>query len=594
MSAGMSEGMEVYRVNKQFWEACSRGDIGGVVEGLDKGADVNFGGHANGDSGLTMAIKDMHNEVVEILLAQPSVNVNFRNGKDWTPLHSACANHNPHAVERLVSDVRLTQESLNLREQVFGQAPLMLAVYKGNIEAVRLLTEVEGIDLMTENKFGDDLIKTAKLNKENYPQEIADKILKLIQRETDSWVPVQKKKEVSLPKDKQKIFTNGIHLKFWEACAAGNLERVQNRLSGGANVNTFVEGTTALMIAIIKHQNPIVLELLVNPNLDLNWKSWKKWTALHSSVSEGNLEALRAILKDPRLMVVTLNQKEEMYGQSPLMLAVFKSKTAAVLELLKMKGIDLKTTNNCGHGLVQVAQSNLGRRATSASRETLDILFSFQVYSCKTCGLVSCSCSEMCKLEKLQKSREVSPNRINLNLIEACLKGRLEDLKRLLSCGADVNYLIDLGTGLTISISQCHTQLAEELMKHPYIDVNKVNQCGSTALHCAVNWKNPIIVEKLIQHPGLTREGLNWQESDQLQSPLMLAVVQGEVSSVRLLAQAPGLDWQTENRAGHSLLQALIVSGQPEHVMREVRGLIQARPRVTPRYSTAHSHLILW
>ena len=68
---------------------CAMGEVEGVREALRRGVDFNTRGSYN-NTGLIMAACGGHEEVVEVLLAQPGVDVNCRGGASHTALHYAC------------------------------------------------------------------------------------------------------------------------------------------------------------------------------------------------------------------------------------------------------------------------------------------------------------------------------------------------------------------------------------------------------------------------------------------------------------------------------------------------------------------------
>ena len=102
------------------------------------------------------ALNQNHNTVAELLLFQPSLDVNSSDSRGLTPLHYASSNVT--GLRLLLADPRLT--SINARDDG-GETPLMRAVYWGSVDVVRELVRVEGVDLETRTDMGRSLEEVA-------------------------------------------------------------------------------------------------------------------------------------------------------------------------------------------------------------------------------------------------------------------------------------------------------------------------------------------------------------------------------------------------------------------------------------------------
>merc|ERR1719509_289669 len=91
-------------------------------------------------------------EVVEVLLAHPDVDVTCRGSADYTALHWACRFSSVGIVRRLLAMPGVQVDARNIT----GRTPLMEAVEEGGRrkEAVRVMVDVEGIDLDARNITG--------------------------------------------------------------------------------------------------------------------------------------------------------------------------------------------------------------------------------------------------------------------------------------------------------------------------------------------------------------------------------------------------------------------------------------------------------
>ena len=136
-----------------FVKLCKDGRLEEVRAALAMGQDVNSrDGHNH--TGLMLALYRGHNSVVELLLSQPSLDVNTSNSGGNTALHWATSNVT--GLRLLLAHPRLN--SINARGWPrSGETPLMRAVGCGSVEAVRELVRVEGVDLETRDDLGRSL-----------------------------------------------------------------------------------------------------------------------------------------------------------------------------------------------------------------------------------------------------------------------------------------------------------------------------------------------------------------------------------------------------------------------------------------------------
>jgi len=175
-----------------------------------------------------------------------------------------------------------------------------------------------------------------------------------------------------------------------EFCKKGNLEGVKAALQSGADVNTKDKfGMTGLMWAIqYPHGNSVVALLLNTPNIDVNLKSEMGFCALyfavrnseglklllnvsnidvnivdseglnavHRAVDQYTNKGLKLLLSHPSLTTLTLNQKEKLDGDTPLMLAMRRRDQVEHVEVLVADPrVDLDTTDKEGKSLEEVA-----------------------------------------------------------------------------------------------------------------------------------------------------------------------------------------------------------------------------------------------
>ena len=177
--AGFSavSGHAIAGVYEDFFAAVKRDNASTMQAVLARGFDVNTRG-PNGEIGLSMALFEESEKVVQVLMAWPKTDVNAINSKGesplmlaalrgqedvaqrlmkkgadvnktgWTPLHYAASGGKVPLLKLLIENhAYIDAESPN------GTTPLMMAAHYGSTEAVQLLLD-EGADPTLKNQLG--------------------------------------------------------------------------------------------------------------------------------------------------------------------------------------------------------------------------------------------------------------------------------------------------------------------------------------------------------------------------------------------------------------------------------------------------------
>ena len=130
-----------------FWRLCRDGDIEGVQAEIDNGANVNEEDDS-GWTGLMWALGKRHNNVVQLLLNHPQIDVNKVDSGGQCALHYAGFHDNHEGMAVLLARQDLT--TINQRDN-WGQTPIMRAIYHNAVNCFNLLLAHPDVDLDTRD-----------------------------------------------------------------------------------------------------------------------------------------------------------------------------------------------------------------------------------------------------------------------------------------------------------------------------------------------------------------------------------------------------------------------------------------------------------
>ena len=118
---------------------------------IDNGADVNEEDSWEnyfGSTGLMFALDYSHNNVVQLLLNHPQIDVNKVNRRGYCALHYAVDPDNDEAMKALLARQDLT--TINQRNDD-GETPIMKAVWYKAVNCFKLLLAHPDVDLDTRD-----------------------------------------------------------------------------------------------------------------------------------------------------------------------------------------------------------------------------------------------------------------------------------------------------------------------------------------------------------------------------------------------------------------------------------------------------------
>ena len=135
-----------------FCGLCLNGDIEGVQAAIDNGADVNEEDDLFGKTGLMWAFYRNHNNVVQLLLNQPQIDVNKVDQQGRSVLDWALNLDNHEGLAALLARHDVLATSINQRDRS-GYVPIVTAACWNSVKCFHLLLTHPLVDLDTRDGY---------------------------------------------------------------------------------------------------------------------------------------------------------------------------------------------------------------------------------------------------------------------------------------------------------------------------------------------------------------------------------------------------------------------------------------------------------
>lgn len=134
-----------------FLQACGSGDLSAVQLALETGFNNLSFQSKDGHFALYVAAYYGHAEIVDLLLDQPSLEVNQTLSSGSSALHAACQTHHAQVVEILLSHPGIAVNLVRASDQI---SPLGLACLKEDLCVMQALQRHIELDLNISHEFG--------------------------------------------------------------------------------------------------------------------------------------------------------------------------------------------------------------------------------------------------------------------------------------------------------------------------------------------------------------------------------------------------------------------------------------------------------
>lgn len=142
-------------VDRQFWTEINNAERTTLdfrlVHAIDTGANINM--VIGGQTGLMIAIRKGNNDIVQLLVAQPELNINFQ-GRHHTTAILLAARFRSDVLATLLSVPNINVNCQTLAHGLQGMTPLMIAVHFNKPINARMLLQ-KGVDLTITDILGN-------------------------------------------------------------------------------------------------------------------------------------------------------------------------------------------------------------------------------------------------------------------------------------------------------------------------------------------------------------------------------------------------------------------------------------------------------
>ena len=575
--------------------SCSNGHVDIVRTLVDHKVNVNARTDS-GDTPLTLAAKNKHDNVVHALLSDSQCLMGAKGQDGYTALQYSCRYGHVDAVRTLVK--HKADINLNARTDS-GYTPLTLAARHGHDNVVHTLlsdfrcpVDAKGKDGYTalhySCRYGHvDVVRTLVNHKANVNArtDSGDTPLTLAAiNKHDNVVHALSTSDFNcevLAQDKD-AYTALIH----SSCESGYVGIVTTLLTDHkADVNARKNGgDIPLILAARNKQEPIVHALLSDSGCLVDAKGHDSYTALHYSCRNGHVDVVRTLVKHK----ANVNAKSDS-GDTPLTLATRNKHYNVVHVLLSdsqclvdAKGLDGYTAlqYSCKYGLADIVRTLVKHKANVNARtdsgDTPLTLATRNKYDNVVHALLSDS---QCLVDAKGLDGYTA-------LQYSCKYGHVDIVRTLVNHKANVNAKTDSGdTPLTLAAGRGRDNVVHALLSDCRCQVDAKGQYGYTALHCSCIFYGHVdIVRTLVKNKANVNA-----RTDSGDTPLTLAVKNNLDNVVDFLLSDSQCVVDAKGQDGYT---ALHYSCRYGHVDR-VRTLVNHKANVNARTDSGDTPLTL-
>ena len=552
---------EVHAKDKDAYTAllhssCERGYVG-IVKTLvtEHKADVNARTDS-GDTPLTLAAKNKHDNVVRALLSDSQCLVDAKGQDGYTALHYSCRHGHVDNVRTLVNhkanvnartdsgDTPLTLAAINKHDNVVHAynycevhakdkdaytALLHSSCERGYVGIVKTLVTEHKADVNARTDSGDTPLTLAAKNKH-------DNVVRALLSDSQCLVDAKGRDDYTA-------------LQY--SCRYGHVDIVRTLVKHKANVNVKTDsGDTPLTLAARNKHDNVVQILLSDSQCLVDAKGQDGYTALQYSCTHGHVDIARTLVNHK----ANVNVKTDS-GDTPLTLAA-RNKHDNVVQILlsdsqclvDAKGQDGYTAlqYSCTHGHVDIARTLVNHKANvnvkTDSGDTPLTLAARNKHDNVVHALLS---DPQCLVDAKGRDGYTA-------LQYSCRYGHVDIVWTLVKHKANVNVKTDSGdTPLTLAARNKHDNVVHALLSDPQCLVDAKGQDGYTALYYSCRYGNVGLVRALVKHKADVNVKTNSGDT-----PLHVAAQYSQYQVTMALIDTFNCDINVKGQLGRSLLHS--------------------------------------
>ena len=357
----------------------------------------------------------------------------------------------------------------------------------------------------------------------------------------------------------------------------------------GASINATrdTDGAAALHLAVQQSESIYARMLLDHPSIEVNLQDKEGKSALHWAVESEKDEYVDWLLC--RGADVNLQTKE---GATPLMIAAAKGAETMVEKLLKASGLEVNIQDNDGNSalfiatmcwkenVVRLLLQNGGADASLGNQKGLTPMRWAAAWGYLNIFKLLLE-QEPAEPQEVQAAFEIAVFYGQEKIVEFLIDSRTLDVNRVDETGS---------TPLRTAVFNGHAQVVKMLLEHG-ADVTMRDESGNTPLQLAVDGgilpaPSVEIIRMLLSAPD-ANANITDENGD---TPLHVAARNGHAEVVRLILAEPHVDVNKTNKYGDTPLHVAAQNGHAEVVR-----LILAEPHVdvnkTDKYGITPLHV---
>ncbi len=291
-----------------------------------------------------------------------------------------------------------------------------------------------------------------------------------------------------------------IDKKLFEACREGSLSKVENLLTKKI-FRPIADCNSISDLRNYSHETPLmttnnleIIKLLIHKGADINkkviyYEGGKKFddNALYTHCCRKNIEIIKYLITHGANVNETITRFN---SENNSILSLFVAddnadeKNLAIVQLLVNHGADVNVRNGKGLTPLDLVQ----KHGIHQLREVTEKIRLFLLENGAECS------------ERSQEEYDVSV--LNKKLIEACNNNRIDEIKELISKGANINAQ---PFGITPLIAACKNGLLEivRFLVNNGADVNQKDFRHDSPLKYAISWERQDVARFLLDNGAL-------------------------------------------------------------------------------------------